>query len=466
MKEKSFKCDYPARGSSKGFSLPIFSYLCAKMPAQDERRSPRAIRIEDYDYGLPEDRIAQFPLEQRDASKLLLYRGGQITHTHFREIAGHLPEGALLVFNDTKVIHARLHFSLPNGAPLEILCLEPLAPAEYQQNFSSSSPVRWRCLVGGNRKWKSGTIEKEIDNEGGQQIRLRATRLGRSADAFDILFEWGQPQLAFGELLAQAGILPLPPYLNRKNVPSDEERYQTVYAREQGSVAAPTAGLHFTEEVFQSLEKKGIQKLFVTLHVGAGTFRPVKTDTIGDHPMHEETTIIQRDVVATLKEAVEAGRPIIPVGTTSTRLLESLYWYGVEVGSGKWEVGSGKSEGGRPERVFPTSEFQLRTSQWQPYETDTRLSPVQALQALLDSMDANGPYGGSLQGQTQLIIAPGYRFRLISGMITNFHQPRSTLLLLIAALIGDDWRGAYRYALDNDFRFLSYGDSCLLLPEG
>lgn len=429
------------------------------MPAQDERRSPRAIRIEDYDYGLPEERIAQFPLEQRDASKLLLYRGGQITHTHFREIAGHLPKGALLVFNDTKVIHARLHFSLPNGAPLEILCLEPLAPAEYQQNFSSSSPVRWRCLAGGNRKWKSGTIEKEIDNGGGQKIRLRATRLGRSADAFDILFEWGQPQLAFGELLAQAGILPLPPYLNRKNVPSDEERYQTVYAREQGSVAAPTAGLHFTEEVFQSLEKKGIQKLFVTLHVGASTFRPVKTDTIGDHPMHEETTIIQREVVATLKEAVEAGRPIIPVGTTSTRLLESLYWYGVE-------VGRRKAEGGRPEQVFPNSEFQLRTSQWQPYETDIRLSPVQALQALLDRMDANDPYGGSLQGQTQLIIAPGYRFRLISGMITNFHQPRSTLLLLIAALIGDDWRGAYRYALDNDFRFLSYGDSCLLLPEG
>ncbi|MCB0588731.1 MAG: S-adenosylmethionine:tRNA ribosyltransferase-isomerase, partial [Phaeodactylibacter sp.] len=216
------------------------------MPAQDERRSPRAIRIEDYDYGLPEERIAQFPLEQRDASKLLLYRGGQISHTHFRKIAGYLPEGALLVFNDTKVIHARLHFSLPNGSPLEILCLEPLAPAEYQQNFSSSSPVRWRCLVGGNRKWKSGAIEKMIDNDGGKEICLRATRRGRSASAFDILFEWDQPQLAFGELLAQAGILPLPPYLNRKNVPSDEDRYQTVYAREQGSVAAPTAGLHFT----------------------------------------------------------------------------------------------------------------------------------------------------------------------------------------------------------------------------
>ena len=498
------------------------------MPAQDENPSPRSIRIADYDYGLPEERIAQFPLEQRDASKLLLYRGGKISHTHFREISEQLPDGALLVFNDTKVIHARLHFNLPNGAPLEILCLEPLAPAEYQQNFSSNGPVRWRCLVGGNRKWKRGTIEKVIEHAGGQEIRLRATRQGRSADAFDILFEWNEPGLAFGELLAQAGILPLPPYLNRENVPSDEDRYQTVYAREQGSVAAPTAGLHFTEEVFQSLEKKGVEKLFVTLHVGAGTFRPVKTDTIGSHPMHEESTFIRREVIAALKEAIEAGRPIIPVGTTSTRLLESLYWHGVEVGrrwefgirnsefgsdrreprtdeggrGGKSEVGNRKSEGGsrkseggsregeggrrnsefgirnseagsreggggRGERVFPGSEFQLRTSQWQPYETDTQLPPAQALQAILDSMDEpDSPNGEALEGQTRLIIAPGYRFRLISGMITNFHQPRSTLLLLIAALIGDDWRRAYQYALDNDFRFLSYGDSSLLLPLG
>lgn len=460
------------------------------MPTSSASGSPRAISIEDYDYDLPEGRIARFPLEQRDASRLLLYRHGQAGHTIFRNIAEHLPAGALLVFNDTRVIHARLYFTLPNGSTLEILCLEPLSPGEYQQNFSSSGPVRWRCLVGGNRKWKSGKIEKVIESPQGQAIRLRATRLERSADAFDIQFEWDEPSLAFGELLALAGIIPLPPYLNRENVPEDEERYQTVYAREEGSVAAPTAGLHFTDEVLQSLEAKGIGKVFVTLHVGAGTFRPVKSDTIGKHEMHEETVFIRREAIATLKEALDAGRSIIPVGTTSTRLLESLYWHGSESGSGKSEVGSRRAEGGRrglqaharqpsnnqtiqqPNHetmpssppISPSPPLHLSIPQWRPYERPSTLPPAEALLNILDAMDAHGQE--ALQGQTQLIIAPGYRFRIISGMITNFHQPRSTLLLLIAALIGDDWRKVYQYALDNDFRFLSYGDSSLLLPEG
>ncbi|MCO6489900.1 MAG: S-adenosylmethionine:tRNA ribosyltransferase-isomerase [Phaeodactylibacter sp.] len=442
------------------------------MPTRSRPASPRAISIDDYDYPLPEERIARFPLEERDASKLLTYRSGQVGHTTFRHIAGQLPAGALLVFNDTKVIHARLHFTLPNGAVIEILCLEPLAPVEHQQNFSSSGPVRWRCLVGGNRKWKSGKAWKTITGPGKAEIRLTATRLGRSADAFDIQFEWEASGLAFGELLALGGVIPLPPYLNRENVPSDEERYQTIYAREQGSVAAPTAGLHFTERTLEDLREKDIQSLFVTLHVGAGTFRPVKTETIGKHHMHEETAVIRREAVASLKEALEAGRPIIPVGTTSTRLLESLYWYGAEVGRRKSEGGNRKSEE-RPVSGFPlptrpptsagqASHLPFYVSQWQPYETEARLPAAGALQAILDELDAQGL--DSLQGQTQLIIAPGYSFRIISGMITNFHQPRSTLLLLIAALIGDDWRRAYRYALDNDFRFLSYGDSSLLLP--
>ena len=440
------------------------------MSAKSAPGSPKAISIEDYDYALPEERIAGFPLEERDASQLLLYRAGKLGHTVFRNITEHLPAGALLVFNDTRVIHARLHFTLPNGALLEILCLEPLAPIEYQQNFSSSGPVRWRCLVGGNRKWKQGTIEKVIENVEGQDIRLRAIRLGRSADAFDIQFEWDAPGMAFGELLALAGIIPLPPYLKRDNVPDDEERYQTVYAREQGSVAAPTAGLHFTDKVLQDLEDKGIGKLFVTLHVGAGTFRPVKANTIGKHHMHEETVFIKREVVAALREALDDGRPIIPVGTTSTRLLESLYWHGAQVGNRKAESGNGKAESLPQDRSLPNSEFRIRTSdfelrisQWQPYDQPSSLSAAEALAAILKHMDANEQE--SLQGQTQLIIAPGYRFRLISGMITNFHQPRSTLLLLITALIGDDWRGVYQYALENDFRFLSYGDSSLLLPE-
>lgn len=406
-----------------------------------QREKIAAIDINDYDYELPEDRIAKFPLAQRDASKLLVCAGGQLRHRPFRELAEELAAGSLLLFNDTKVIHARLHFELPNGKPLEILCLEPILPAEHQQSFSAGSGLRWKCLVGGNRRWKTGRIEKSIATEAGP-LTLSAARLGRSADAFEIQFEWDRPGLAFGEVLAMAGIIPLPPYLNRENVPADEQRYQTVYAREQGSVAAPTAGLHFTDAVFSDMADKGIERAFVTLHVGAGTFKPVSADRLEGHHMHEESLFVNRETVARLLKQVESGLPIIPVGTTSMRVLESLYWHGQALLSG---------------HAAP----HLDVRQWAPYEQSGPLpSAAEALAAVHQQLAAQQQ--DYLQGITQLLIAPGYTFRLCNRIITNFHQPRSTLLLLIAALIGEDWRRAYAYALAADFRFLSYGDSSLL----
>ena len=403
---------------------------------------PKSIDINEYTYELPEHRIAKFPLKERDQSKLLVYRGGQ-TETHtFLDLPALLPGNSLLVFNNTKVIHARLYFNLPNGKRLEILCLEPLQPAEYQQNFSSTQTVRWKCLVGGNRKWKTGTIQKTIATQNGP-VTLTATRLGRTADAFDIQFEWEAPGLAFGELLAAAGIIPLPPYLKRETEASDEERYQTVYAETEGSVAAPTAGLHFTERVFGKLEEAGMQRAFVTLHVGAGTFKPVSAAALADHHMHEESLYISGLTLRALLPAVEQGQPIIPVGTTSMRLLESLYWHGHALLQGK-------------------AERFVNVPQWAPYEAHSAPGPAEALQAVLHELERQEQ--DVLQGYTQLIIAPGYTFRICRGIITNFHQPKSTLLLLIAAMVGDDWQAIYKHALDDGFRFLSYGDSSLLLP--
>lgn len=404
--------------------------------------STKNISIDTYDYELPEERIARFPLEVRDTSKLLLYKQGKIDTAVFKELPQHLPDRTLLLFNDTKVIHARLHFKLPNGSKLEILCLEPLTPAEYQQNFSSREKVHWKCMVGGNRKWKSGEINKEVSTEAGI-INLKASRLGRVEDAFEICFEWDNEDYSFGELLAEAGIIPLPPYLKRDAEPSDKGRYQTVYAREEGSVAAPTAGLHFTEDVFETLDKKGIEREFITLHVGAGTFKPVKADRLEGHHMHEETIYIKRSQLEQILNALKDNRPIIPVGTTSMRLLESLYWHGVQLLNGN-----------------PSNTINVR--QWDPYETDVKWKAIDAINAILEALEKEKEE--ILQGQTQIIIAPGYAFRLAKGLITNFHQPRSTLLLLIAALIGNDWKTAYQYALSQDFRFLSYGDSSLLLP--
>lgn len=405
---------------------------------------PHHIDISDYDYQLPEERIAKYPLPQRDASKLLIYKNGKVKHQVFGKLSEQLPTNSLLVFNNTRVIHARLHFVLPSGRPLEILCLEPLSPLDYQQNLSSQKPVQWKCLVGGNRKWKSGVIQSEIATPNGTVI-LTAERLERLDGPFRIGFSWDDDQISFGELLAAGGIIPLPPYLNRASEREDQDRYQTVYAEPEGSVAAPTAGLHFTEDVFEALHQQSIQRAFVTLHVGAGTFKPVTTDTLREHEMHRESIFVQRNLVDQLVSTLQKGAPIIPVGTTSMRTLESLYWLGVRLVLG-----------------LPIEENGFTIGQWEPYELKpgtepTALASMQALQNYLQQQQLE-----LLEGYTQLLIAPGYPSRLVSGLITNFHQPRSTLLLLIASLVGDDWQNIYRYAMDNDFRFLSYGDSSLL----
>lgn len=393
---------------------------------------PKNIDIRDYDYPLPDDRIARYPLAERDASRLLIYRQGEIQEGVFKNLAEALPEGALLLFNDSRVIRARLQFSLPNGKTVEVFCLEPAAPADYQLNFSSTEGVSWYCLIGHNRHWKSGELSVSLGN-----CQLFAERRQRTTDAFEVYFHWTDPRLSFGEVLALAGSLPLPPYLGRDSEEEDELRYQTIYAREEGSVAAPTAGLHFTDEVFAALDRKKIQRRFVTLHVGAGTFRPVKSETMGGHEMHEEMIIIRKETMADIAAALREGRAVIPVGTTSMRVLESLYWHGLSGQRG------------------------MQIEQWTPYDTPSSRPALEVLEDLLSRMDREGQH--ALQGYTQLIIAPGYRFRLASGLITNFHQPRSTLLLLIAAWTGNHWRRIYQHALDHDFRFLSYGDSSLLL---
>ncbi|MCB9081305.1 MAG: S-adenosylmethionine:tRNA ribosyltransferase-isomerase [Lewinellaceae bacterium] len=402
--------------------------------------TPEEINIANYDYDLPASRIAQFPAATRDSSRLLVYRQGALSHQTFRELPAQLPPNAVLLFNNTRVIHARLRFQRATGATIEIFCLDPLMPVEHQGSLGSREPVIWKCLIGNNKRWKDDSLSLEISLPGRESVTLYAERLHAVEDAFAVRFSWDQPDLAFGEVLHAAGLIPLPPYLNREQVAEDADRYQTVYAQEQGSVAAPTAGLHFTDRVFADLAESGVQRLEVTLHVGAGTFKPVKADRLADHHMHEEQIFITQGTIAALAAAVSAGRPIIPVGTTSLRLLESLYWHGIS----------------------HSAAGQLAVKQWDPYQQRELPTAKLALENILNGLDAVGL--DMLTGQTQLLIAPGYSFRLASGLITNFHQPRSTLLLLIAAMVGEDWRRIYAYALDNDFRFLSFGDSSLLLP--
>ncbi len=405
---------------------------------------PKNIRIEDFDYPLPDERIARFPLKDRDRSKLLVFRDSRPATYSFHQLPEVLPPDAHLVFNDTKVIHARIHFTLPNGKPLEILCLEPEVPADHQLNLSGGSPVVWKCLIGGNRRWKSGEITRSIVL-GDRTVRLTAQRTEALEDAFLVTFSWDHPGLSFGELLAAAGIIPLPPYLKREAEAADNLTYQTVYARTEGSVAAPTAGLHFTDQVLSALSQRGHHTSRVTLHVGAGTFRPVKTDTIGDHAMHQESVFFTRDTIAGLLDALKARQTVIAVGTTSTRSLESLYWHGCRLAAGQ-------------------ADAHLDIDQWVPYSDLPAVPAVEALERVLERMQVNDIH--QLEGHTRLIIAPGYQYRMIKGLITNFHQPKSTLLLLVAALIGDSWKEVYRYALENDFRFLSYGDSSLLMATG
>lgn len=395
------------------------------------------IRIADYDYPLPEERIAKFPMEQRDHSKLLCLKNGAISEHHFYDLPTLLPEDTLLVFNDTKVIHARLFFQKETGAVIEVFCLEPHNMA-VSQAFEQHEQCSWVCFIGNNKKWKSGplTLEFSISNS---QFSIQATRREAVGNAWIVDFNW-TGGLSFAEVIDAAGVIPLPPYLNRKAEESDSIRYQTVYAHHEGSVAAPTAGLHFSPEVFQDLKNKGIETEYITLHVGAGTFKPVSTDTIGEHEMHVEPVHITADNLRRI--IAHQGKPLIAVGTTTVRTLESLYWFGVQL------------------QANPQLEH-MHINQWDPYILDTSLPYTDAYANILRWMEnQNTDY---LDGETQLMIAPGYRYRIINGLVTNFHQPQSTLLLLVSALIGEQWKACYRYALDHEFRFLSYGDSCLFL---
>ncbi len=395
------------------------------------------IRIADYDYPLPEERIAKFPMEQRDHSKLLCLKEGAISEHHFYDLPSLLPKDTLLVFNDTKVIHARLFFQKETGAVIEVFCLEPHNMA-VSQAFEQHEQCSWVCFIGNNKKWKSGplTLDFSISNS---QFSIQATRREAVGNAWIVDFNW-TGELSFAEVIDAAGVIPLPPYLNRKAEESDSIRYQTVYAHHEGSVAAPTAGLHFSPEVFQSLKAKGIETEYITLHVGAGTFKPVSTDTIGEHEMHVEPVHITADNLRRI--IAHQSKPLIAVGTTTVRTLESLYWFGVQL------------------QANPQLEC-MHINQWDPYILDTSLSYTDAYANILRWMEnQNTDY---LDGETQLMIAPGYRYRIINGLVTNFHQPQSTLLLLVSALIGEQWKACYRYALDHEFRFLSYGDSCLFL---
>ena len=397
------------------------------------------ISIETYDYPLPEDRIAKYPLPERDASKLLVLKNNEIQESQFRNVGEFLPKDALLVFNETKVIRARLQFRKDTGSRIEIFCLEP--EQDYQVAFSAASPVRWKCLIGNAKRWKEGRLSMPL-TVNGEAVTLYAECLSRNDQGAEIEFSWSPEGLSFASVLETAGEIPLPPYLHRDAEPDDRDRYQTVFARYDGSVAAPTAGLHFTQPLIAKLREQGFQFDEVTLHVGAGTFRPVATDTIGEHAMHSETIIVRKSLIKNLIE--HQGKPVIPVGTTSTRTLESLYWIGVML----------KEQGLEPRP--------LHVEQWFPYEGHEPLSAPEALQWVLDYLDQHGLT--RLEASTALMIAPSYQMRIITGLITNFHQPKSTLLLLVSALIGERWQDCYRFALDHGFRFLSYGDSCLFLP--
>lgn len=399
------------------------------------------IRIEEYDYPLPDERIAKFPLAKRDESKLLLYKDGQVSESVFKHIADYLPVGSLLVYNNTRVIQARLLFQKATGARIEVFCLEPAEPHDYALIFQQTERCSWICLVGNLKKWKDGLLTKKVAIQG-EEVILSAEKKESHGDSHRIEFTWNNPKYTFADLLDAAGVLPIPPYLHRETEKSDLVTYQTVYSKIKGSVAAPTAGLHFTPEVLADVDAHGIGREEVTLHVGAGTFKPVKSETIEGHEMHTEFISVRRSSIERIQKNL--GK-IIAVGTTSVRTLESLYYIGVKLTS-------------HPDA---TSE-ELVVNQWMPYEAENNRIPVaEALQHILDYLDRH--QADKLVTATQIIIAPGYEFKIVRGIITNFHQPKSTLLLLISAFVKGNWRTIYDYALSHDFRFLSYGDSSLLL---
>lgn len=405
----------------------------------------KQIQIKDYNYPLPDERIAKYPKAERDASKLLLYRSGRINEDVFRNLPSHLPQGALMIFNNTKVIQARLHFHKSTGALIEIFCLEPHTPLDYQQSFAQTRSVSWTCLVGNLKKWKEGKLERNIHVHG-TEIVLTAERKGDSGTGIEIVFDWGNDDITFAEVLDAIGELPIPPYLNRDTEESDLTTYQTVYSKIKGSVAAPTAGLHFTPQVLEAIEQKGVERGEVTLHVGAGTFKPVKSEHIEGHTMHAEWISVSK---TTIEQILAHDAQCIAVGTTSVRTLESLYYIGVLLHQ-------------NPQ----ATQDELHVPQWLPYEyaqsEQTPLTAQQALQEILRFLERNNL--STLHSATQIIIAPGYTYHIVKAIVTNFHQPQSTLLLLVSALIGDNWREVYNYALTHDFRFLSYGDSSLLIP--
>ncbi|MCD6596196.1 MAG: S-adenosylmethionine:tRNA ribosyltransferase-isomerase [Bacteroidales bacterium] len=396
------------------------------------------IKISEYNYSLPEGRIAKYPLKDRDLSKLLIYNKGTLSTSSFKYLPKFLPAQSLIVYNDTKVIHARLQFKKITGAFIEIFCLEPFLPTDYERSLESQSGVQWKCMIGNQKKWKSGDLQHRF-HLNGVPITLNAKRLASPEGSNVILFTWDPGHISFAEILEVTGTIPIPPYLNRKAEKSDSKRYQTVYADKKGSVAAPTAGLHFTPDILNDLTSKGFLQEKITLHVGAGTFKPVSSETLEEHNMHTEHFSISREFLSGL---IRIKGPILAVGTTSVRSLESLYWLGLKAGK---------------------NGFKPHVDQWEPYKKIAKIKVKDSLDNLLEFMNSENI--NNLEASTQILIIPGYKFRIVKGLITNFHQPKSTLLLLIAAFIGNDWKKMYEYALNHDFRFLSYGDSSLLLPQ-
>lgn len=405
------------------------------------------IQIKNFNYNLPDERIAKFPLAKRDNSKLLLYRHGELTEDVFHNIAQYLPKGALMVFNNTKVIQARLHFRKETGALIEVFLLEPYMPADYEQMFQTTGHCSWLCMIGNLKKWKEGTLKRTFDVKG-KEVTLVAERKEDVHKSYRVDFSWDASDVSWAELLDAVGELPIPPYLNRETQESDKTTYQTVYSKIKGSVAAPTAGLHFTPEVLADIDRHGIDREELTLHVGAGTFKPVKSEEIQDHEMHTEYICVHRQ---TLEKLIRHEAKAIAVGTTSVRTLESLYYIGVKL------------------QYNPNAtEDELHVNQWEPYDDNRNgkivdgISPCQAIQNILTYLETN--HLEALHTSTQIIIAPGFEYKIVKMLVTNFHQPQSTLLLLVSAFVNGDWHKIYDYALSHDFRFLSYGDSSLLIP--
>lgn len=408
---------------------------------------PKNLSIHDFDYDLPEEKIAVYPLAVRDQSKLLIYREGNVSEDIYRNIADHLPGNSFLVFNDTKVIKARILFQKPTGSVIEIFCLEPYEKInDYAVVLQRKKSTRWKCMIGGAGKWKEKFLQKNLILNG-KTVELKAGLVERLRDAYVVELSWNPGDYSFAEIIDHAGETPLPPYIKRKAEESDAERYQSIYSHYEGSVAAPTAGLHFTETIFSTFKEKNIQTGFVTLHVGAGTFKPVKSENMEGHEMHAEWMDVSVNFIKQLIENISG--PVFCVGTTSVRTLESLYWMGLKA------------------FLHPRIEYEdLKISQWEVYDEvlfKTDLSAKESLTALLNYLVSKNV--NRLFIQTQIIIAPGYKWKIVKGMITNFHQPKSTLLLLVAALIGDTWRKIYEYALSHEFRFLSYGDGCLIFND-